>query len=331
MQSPLISIVIPTTDRPAFLPRAVDSALAGMATGNVEVIVVPNGPDDSWRKSLSQYHDNPDVRVLPIATRHACVARNHGLHNARGKYIRFLDDDDYLYPEGACRQYQEIEKHGADVCSGDFDVVDHHQQRLSTMRQSNTDDLVVGFVSNLGMWQPTSHVFRREVVNDVPWDEELSFCQDFDWMSRLCARKTMKWIRCNWTVGAWSRHVETRISLDASLDAKKQVVAERIFALADNLEEQGLLTEGRRDAAAVGLWDCVHAALCFNPLYWTLIALRARALSPNSRPSIPFYNDTFFRHWLPNPLLWEWLMLPKRLFWYWGHRALVFLGLARYG
>lgn len=40
--TPLISAVIPTANRPRYLPRAVDSALAGMNPGDVEVLVIPN-------------------------------------------------------------------------------------------------------------------------------------------------------------------------------------------------------------------------------------------------------------------------------------------------
>ncbi len=331
MTEPLITVVIPTAGRPESLLRAIDSALAGMAPGEVEVIVVPNGTDISWRKALARYGDNPAVRVLPVETGHANVARNHGMRHARGRYIRFLDDDDVLYSEGARRQYAEITRLDGDVCSGSYAVVDRHMSVLMVQHQSQTDDFISGLMGQTGMWQPTAHVFRRAAVAGGRWDESLDFCQDFDWMRRVCEVSELKWVRCEQVVGAWCRHLGTGITRHASIDAKKRVIARGIQALIDRLEAQGRLTPERRTAAAVGLWNCVHSALCFSPVYWTAIARQARTLSPESRPAIALYEHPLARRWGPDPLLWEWLLAPKRLVTYWLRRVWVYAGWARYG
>ncbi|MDU7564520.1 MAG: glycosyltransferase, partial [Acinetobacter baumannii] len=55
-RSPLLSVVIPTFGRPEFLTRAIDSALQAVVNNSeVEVIVVPNGKDDSWREIAEIY------------------------------------------------------------------------------------------------------------------------------------------------------------------------------------------------------------------------------------------------------------------------------------
>lgn len=330
MNAPLVSVIIPTCGRSECLPRAVDSALAGMAPGEVEVIVVPNGPDRSWQKPMAGYRDNPAVRVLPIAARHANVARNHGLRNARGKYVRFLDDDDLLYPDGACRQYAELERGGGDVCSGAFDVVDGHMAVLTTIRQAASADLLSALLWRYGMWQPTAHVFRRSAIQHLGWDEQLPYGQDFDWLLRVALSGELRWIRCDWTVGAWHRHLGERISMNAGPDDKRRVVAERVIGAVAGLEAGGRLTPERREAAATCLWNGVHAALCFSPLYWTAVARRARALAPGSHPQIRLYEQAWFRLLHLDPLWWEWLMLPRRRLTWWLHRVRLDLGLARH-
>src|SRR5690606_33579080 len=115
---PLVSVIIPTYGRPTFLKRAIDSARESEDSSLVEVVVVPNGPDESWRRVAEQFKDAENVRFLPIATAHANAARNYGLLNAKGSYVRFLDDDDYLFPSAAHIQVEYLEKTGADVCSG---------------------------------------------------------------------------------------------------------------------------------------------------------------------------------------------------------------------
>src|SRR5690348_7668220 len=100
MVDPLVSVIVPTRRRPKFLPIAVRSALEGMGN-EVEVIVVPNGDDDSWKQSMAAFNADGRVRIRSIAEADANLARNHGMSMARGKYLRFLDDDDYLLPAAA--------------------------------------------------------------------------------------------------------------------------------------------------------------------------------------------------------------------------------------
>jgi glycosyltransferase involved in cell wall biosynthesis len=331
MCEPIVSIVIPTANRPRHLPRAIDSALAGMHFNEVEVIVIPNGPDKSWKKSLSKYASHPSVKVFPISIAHANVARNHGMSLAAGKYIRFLDDDDFLYPEGARKQYELLEQSDGDVCSGAFDMLSHRKEILSTIKQMKTDDLVEGVLGRRGMWQPTPHVFRRSALDGLHWDETLSFCQDFDWMLRLSLKAGVVWVSCDWVVGAWCRHLESRISLRYQTEGKARLMAEKVLSAVSALELQGSANQRRRDAAAVCLWNCVHDALCFSPLYWTKVARKAQALSPESRPRIPLYTNPLMLKFLPNPLIWEWVMVPKRYATYKLNRILKVCGLAKHG
>ncbi|MFZ5722407.1 MAG: glycosyltransferase family 2 protein [Pseudomonadota bacterium] len=320
-------MIIPTCGRPEYLPRAVASALAGMEPGAVEVIVVPNGPDESWRAVLAAY---PSVKVMPVPVRHANVARNHGLRNASGKYVRFLDDDDFLYADGARRQCDALERGEADVCSGAFDVVDKNMTVLTTIRQADTVDLISALFWRDGMWQPTAHVFRRSAIMHLAWDERLPWCQDFDWLLKVALIDRLRWIRCDWTVGAWHRHLGERISMDSGPEEKRRVVADRVISAVDLLEGEGRLTRERREAAAACLWNGVHAALCFSPRYWTRVARRASELAPGSHPQIPLYDLRWARPFRLDPLLWEWMMLPRRRLAWWFRRVRRASGLARH-
>src|SRR3546814_303443 len=121
-KKPLLSVIIPTYKRPQYLPRAINSAVQAAPDGDVEVIVVPNGPDDSWKNVSKKYQSEPRVQWHSIATEHANVARNYGKQLARGKYIRFLDDDDYLLP-AATKQLGIAVNTKAEITSGSVDLV----------------------------------------------------------------------------------------------------------------------------------------------------------------------------------------------------------------
>jgi glycosyltransferase involved in cell wall biosynthesis len=90
----LVTVVIPTRDRPGLVPRAVMSALS-QTLPDVDVVVVDDASDPPVRLS-------PEAR-LRIVRRSVpgglCAARNDGLAAARGAWIVFLDDDDELLPD----------------------------------------------------------------------------------------------------------------------------------------------------------------------------------------------------------------------------------------
>src|SRR3546814_19502695 len=90
-KKPLLSVIIPTYKRPQYLPRAINSAVQAAPDGDVEVIVVPNGPDDSWKNVAKKYQSEPRVQWHSIATEHAHVQRHDRKTPGRGKYIPILD------------------------------------------------------------------------------------------------------------------------------------------------------------------------------------------------------------------------------------------------
>src|SRR5262249_38865895 len=90
---PLVSVVIPTCQRPALLLRAVKSALA-QSIPELEVIVIIDGPDFATEEALSQI-DDPRLRVIPLPGRvGGSETRNTGVRLSSGQWVAFLDDDD---------------------------------------------------------------------------------------------------------------------------------------------------------------------------------------------------------------------------------------------
>ena len=314
MSTPLVSIIIPTANRPSLLPRAVDSALAGMAAHEVEVIVVPNGPDTSWQESLSPYINHPSLRILPIAKQHANAARNHGMRHARGKLIRFLDDDDKLYPSRAVQQYAALVQSGNDLCSADIDLLDYEGHVFDNWLQDRrTDDFTESICSHHRMQQVTAHVFRLDMVSDVPWDESLPYSQDICWLLDIVSRKDLKWTRLEIKVGGWHRHLEKRISTDASILQARVFVAERLRSVASALAESGRLSATRRVAIADGIWEQIHETFYLSPVYWWKMGRWADTFCPGSHPPIRMYEYPLITKLPFGPLVWEALTFPRRV------------------
>lgn len=91
-----ISVVVPVYNTARYLRQCVDS-LINQTLKNVEFIFVDDGSTDDSVEILKEYQKR-DVRikVLEQENLHAGVARNNGMKQATGKYIIFLDSDDYF-------------------------------------------------------------------------------------------------------------------------------------------------------------------------------------------------------------------------------------------
>jgi GT2 family glycosyltransferase len=94
---PLVSVIIPTFNRPERLIEAVQSVLA-QTYASIEILVINDGGCDVERL-LTSLPGSESIQYLRIGqNRERSYARNMGLKLANGKYIAYLDDDDRYYP-----------------------------------------------------------------------------------------------------------------------------------------------------------------------------------------------------------------------------------------
>lgn len=114
---PLVSVIVPTRDRAALLPRAVRSILV-QTEPDFEILVVDNnsGRSVAVAHEREEWLSNPRVRVLHAGgSRTAAASRNVGLAQASGKFVTYLDDDDAYRPEKLARQIERLEASGREL------------------------------------------------------------------------------------------------------------------------------------------------------------------------------------------------------------------------
>ncbi len=92
----LFSIIIPTRNRATLLRKAIDSVLA-QSYLNWELIIVDDGSTDATRDIVAHFEDQR-VQYHFQGHRERSHARNRGIELAKGDYICFMDDDDYVQP-----------------------------------------------------------------------------------------------------------------------------------------------------------------------------------------------------------------------------------------
>lgn len=129
-----VSVIIPAYNAEKTLSKAIDSVLAQTLT-DIEIIVVDDGSADSTRSIIDSY--GPKVKtVLKDKNEGLSAARNSALEVARGKYITYVDADDYIEPDFYERVYS-LSNDADVIVSGSFhdSLDDNGNVVVSTVNQ----------------------------------------------------------------------------------------------------------------------------------------------------------------------------------------------------
>lgn len=187
----LVTAIIPTFNYGRFVARAVTSVLA-QTYPNLECIVVDDGSTDDTQEVLRAFGDQ--IKVIRQPNTGLSAARNRGIAEARGRYIAFLDADDWWSPVKIATQVEWLETHPgvgcvgcgrehveSDGCVSTLAGLPNHRSRRETLR-----DLAVRafWVSGSG----SGALVRAEVLSAAGgFDESLTAAEDWDLWLRLAA------------------------------------------------------------------------------------------------------------------------------------------------
>lgn len=178
------SIIIPVYNRSKLIYKALNSVANQLYT-NWECIIVDDGSTDSTLEIVERYASKDSRFVIYKRDRPpkgASTCRNIGLENAKGKYIIFLDSDDYLLEHCLLIRLREFEKHP----ELDFIVFQMLVYKEATGNKvlwniSTEDSDLERFLNFDFVWSITSPIWKHKTLLKLRgFDEELSCWQDVD-------------------------------------------------------------------------------------------------------------------------------------------------------
>lgn len=185
---PMVSIIVPIYNAEQYLRRCVDSILNQEYT-DYELLLVNDGSTDASGDICEEYRDQ-DPRVIVIQKENTGVSdsRNRALDRARGKYLQFLDSDDWITPDATRLFVRAAEEYGCDMVISDFYRVvgerlspkgDIEEEGVLTREEfaahmmENPADFYYGVLWN--------KLYRRDIVEEhkLRMDTDISWCEDF--------------------------------------------------------------------------------------------------------------------------------------------------------
>lgn len=184
INSPLISVIIPTHLRPLLLKRALESINTQYLRSQIEIIVVSDAIDGATDEACHSLLGINDIYVRRNGEPGPSASRNMALELARGKYVMFLDDDDSWHPEFTVSLHEFLPKFNAHLAYMNCMVVKESRSVSGPIKlQENFLDLA-GMLTNRVFVKNQVHMscylFPRNLITGMQFDSNMRAYEDWD-------------------------------------------------------------------------------------------------------------------------------------------------------
>lgn len=174
LNKPDLSIIIPTYNNANYIERAVESVIAQDTEFNFEIIIINDGSTDDTKSVLSRYNGNKSIIIINQDNKGFSGARNIGIDNANGKYIMFLDSDDYLAPDAIQNLLSVAIDCDADIVEGNYKTFDSN----GNIKDVNKNCLKLTHVTSPVITlrgYPWGKVYKNHLLNSIKFPLEYWF------------------------------------------------------------------------------------------------------------------------------------------------------------
>lgn len=162
----MVSIIIPYYNRPEKLNRCLDSVL-GQTYQDFEILVV----DDYSEVPLTLNLD-PRIKIFRNSVNLGPgLSRNVGLENAKGKYIAFLDSDDYWdsqFIQTCINEFETVENNPVMVFTNTLSISNEGSSPKRKWKEI-TETILPNILINKRPWATSSCLWRADLVENVKW------------------------------------------------------------------------------------------------------------------------------------------------------------------
>lgn len=184
------SFIVPVYKVEKYLRECVDSILA-QTLESFELLLVDDGSPDNCPEICDEYAEKDSrVRVFHKENGGVSSSRNVGIAGARGKYICFIDSDDFISGDFAQGLFNAAEKYGADIVQGGISYCSEDGETKYEEKSRLPLDTVISHSQVCALFDEMSskclalycwrNMFRRDFLinNSIKFDESLKIGED---------------------------------------------------------------------------------------------------------------------------------------------------------
>lgn len=193
----MISVIVPIFNGEKYLKRCLDS-LAEQTYKEFEIIMVDDGSTDRTSEICKQYV-NSDGRFIYLYKVNGGVgsARNYGVLCAKGELISFVDADDFVKKRYLEILINKLQIYKSDVCycgtinCDSYGIPQQFSNKDCSIKllESYNYDWMDFIDGHFTVW---GGIYKKDLVEDVKFSEDLHVGEDTLWLAEIFARKNIK-------------------------------------------------------------------------------------------------------------------------------------------
>jgi len=172
----LISIIINAYNEEKHIKKCIDSVIR-QTYKNLEIVVINDGSTDNTLSILNSYDDSR-LKIITHENKGLSLSRNDGIDNSNGKYVYFLDADDFIEQDNIEYLYNLIIKYDADMSTcGSIDVynydvkIENMQEKIDIL--SNIEMLkkvLLNKNNSVNIW---NKLIKKELFNNIRFPDRI--------------------------------------------------------------------------------------------------------------------------------------------------------------
>lgn len=194
-----LSVIVPLYNSAAWLPKCLDSLLCqDLDASEYEIICVDDGSPDRSRDLAASYSvEHPNVKVVSQPNQGTAGARNTGMRHAVGKYLCFVDPDDYVEKNVYGGLVKKMEEENLDLLRFNYRIVDEQYCEMEKSEMENRFDYSSRLMTGMdflakrldGSCYVWTYVYRASLIKDNGiWCIQGDYIDDTPWLPQICMK-----------------------------------------------------------------------------------------------------------------------------------------------
>lgn len=266
----LLSIIVPVYNVQKYLAKCLESLLnQDVALTDYEIIIINDGSTDGSETIAQQYATNhTNVKLITQPNGGLSAARNTGIKEAEGKYVQFVDSDDYIAPNCLASLMHQIVENNLEILRYNYQNVNENYEVLPKSKKSNVgivyaDKIETGIsflVNSLGFaCYACMYIINRDLLisNSLYFKDGIYF-EDTEWLPRVLLKTT----RIASTPAVVYYYLQRQGSITKSVD-----VVKKRKVLHDLLQVMTSIQEVSKTYPSLKQWQKIYTSyICINYL-----------------------------------------------------------------
>lgn len=179
MDNPVVSVIIPVYNTETYLDKCI-SSVREQTYSNIEILLIDDGSKDKSGEICDRHGAEDDrIRVMHISNSGVSHARNLGIQRASGKYLFFVDSDDYIDCGMIAAQVNVMERENADLCVSALSEKNPVSDFCINLNKQCDREMYFLLKKHL-LFGPVVKLYRRDLVkkHGIVFPEAFSYGED---------------------------------------------------------------------------------------------------------------------------------------------------------